>query len=330
MTESAGIRAPLAAVDPPLPAALPSRRAAWVVVAINLLVILWGAVVRVTGSGAGCGAHWPLCDGEVVPLAGDAATRIEFGHRLTSGLALVAVVWLAVRVLRAARSATPRDRDLRRLARLSVLFILGEAAIGAGIVLLEYVGENSSPARAVWMGLHLMNTFLLVGALGRLADRLGAPGDANGAPAGGWPTRVGWALLLLTGASGAIAALGDTLFPAGSLAEGLAQDFAPTSHILLRLRTWHPFLAIAAGLYWLHLAQESRRRTRAGATRREPGAAHAVSLIVFVQLLVGLLNLALLAPVALQLLHLLLADLLWIAAVLLPVHEQRALAAVRG
>jgi heme A synthase len=289
-------------------------RLAWIAVAVNILVILWGAVVRATGSGAGCGSHWPLCNGEIVPQNPRAATLIEFGHRLSSGLALLVVIWLAVRVLRAHRGPGARERALRRLAWLSVIFILGEAAIGAGIVLFEYVGENSSLARAVWMGLHLVNTFLLLGALALLADRLGREnaGTDTVLPRG-WQPLLGFFALALTGASGAIAALGDTLFPAESLVHGVRQDFTTGAHFLLRLRALHPLIAFGAGLFWLHIAQEHRRI-------REPlvlQAANGVTLLVFVQFAVGLISLGLLAPVSLQLLHLLIADLLWMAGVLL-------------
>ena len=94
---------------------MPSKlaRFAWFVLAWNVVVILWGAYVRATGSGAGCGAHWPLCNGEVVPRAPTAAMLIEFSHRLSSGLALVAVIVLAVwiwRTVAAGHPATPRGR----------------------------------------------------------------------------------------------------------------------------------------------------------------------------------------------------------------------------
>lgn len=287
---------------------------AWIAAAVNVAVILWGAVVRATGSGAGCGSHWPLCNGEVVPQNPRAATLIEFGHRLSSGLALIVVIWLAVRVLREHRGGEARDRSLRRLAWLSVIFIFGEAAIGAGIVLFEYVGENSSLARAVWMGLHLVNTFLLLGALALLADRLGRPNSGILAVVPReWQPVLGFLALALTGATGAIAALGDTLFPAATLAEGMRRDFAAGSHMLLRLRTFHPLIAIGTGLLWLHLAQESRKMRN----RVVLQGANAVTLLVFLQFAVGLLSLGLLAPVPLQLLHLLVADLLWMAGVLL-------------
>lgn len=312
-----------------LATASPIVRFAWLVVAINLAVILWGAVVRATGSGAGCGSHWPLCNGAVLPREAALATKIEFGHRVTSGLALLAVLALTVRTLRAAPGPGRRERDLRKLAWISFAFILGEAAIGAGIVLLEYVGTNASLARGAWMGVHLMNTFLLLGALALLADRLDRPETVGPAPPKpvGWAAALGFAALLLTGASGAVAALGDTLFPAASFAEGLAQDLSPASHLLLRLRAFHPLLAIAAGLLWLHLAQEARRGSRDGGVRQ---SANAVTLLVFVQLAVGLVNLGLLAPVALQLVHLLLADLVWIGAVLMIDRARHAVPARAG
>src|SRR5215467_12703113 len=69
---------------------------AWGVLAYNVAVIAWGAFVRASGSGAGCGRHWPLCNGEVVPRPTSVATVIEATHRATSGLALVGVVGLLV------------------------------------------------------------------------------------------------------------------------------------------------------------------------------------------------------------------------------------------
>ncbi|MEZ5313743.1 MAG: COX15/CtaA family protein [Thermoanaerobaculia bacterium] len=306
-------------------------RFSWAVVAINLAVILWGAIVRATGSGAGCGSHWPLCNGEVVPTEAHRATLIEFGHRVTSGLALVAVVVLAWFVFRKLRDRNVRetlDRSLSGLAWLALLFMFGEAAIGAGIVLLRLVGDDASLARAGWMAFHLLNTFLLLGTLALIAERasLAVPGGIakrQPIPRGQW---LGFVALFATGASGAVAALGDTLFPAASLAAGVAHDFSPGASFLVRLRTLHPLVAVLAGLLWLHLAQEARRRAR---DRRIRAAANGVTLLVFVQLGAGLANLALLAPVPLQLLHLLLADLLWIAAVILADRARTTVVALR-
>ena len=133
----------------------------WGVLAYNLLVILWGAFVRATGSGAGCGAHWPLCNGEVVPHTGRLATAIEFSHRLSSGLALILIVGLVVWAFR----LYPRGHLVRRGASVSAFFLLTEALLGAGLVLFEYVAANVSVARAYWMAGHLINTFLLLAAL---------------------------------------------------------------------------------------------------------------------------------------------------------------------
>lgn len=282
---------------------------AWGTLGYNLAVILLGAVVRATGSGAGCGSHWPLCNGEVVPRAPALATLIEFSHRATSGLALLMVIGLYV----AARRGFAKGDPVRFWAGASLLLILSEAGVGAGLVLFELVAHDQSLARALFMGTHLLNTFFLLAALALAAfhaTHAVAPEPARRAlPA---PAAVAaLAGMLLVGSSGAIAALGDTLFPAASLSEGLAQDLAPAAHALVRLRVWHPVIAVVVGAGLLALAA---RAGRPGTTRR---LAQAVGVLVVVQTLAGALNLALLAPVGLQLLHLLLADLLWIALVLL-------------
>lgn len=284
---------------------------AWGVLGYNLLVVLWGAFVRATGSGAGCGSHWPLCNGAVVPRAAQVETLIEFTHRLTSGIALLAVVGLLVW---AARSY-PRGHHVRLGAALSMGFMVLEALLGAGLVLFGLVDDNASMARAFAMVAHLVNTFLLIGSLALTAwwASGGAPVRLRGQGVAGALLAVSLLGLLLTGASGAIAALGDTLFPARSLAEGLRADFSLTAHLLLRLRVLHPLIAIAAGLYTLFAVRMVQRLRPGAATRR---AAALVSLMVLIQLAAGTINVALLAPVWMQLVHLLLADLLWIATLL--------------
>jgi heme A synthase len=120
--------------------------------------------------------------------------------------------------------------------------------------------------------------------------------------------------MLILGASGAITALGDTLFPAGSLAEGIRQDFSPTAHFLIRLRLWHPVLGIALGLYLIWAS------TLVSAMRPSPNTilfSRALKVLFVIQLVAGALNVYLLAPIWMQLLHLLLADVVWIMLVLL-------------
>src|SRR5918999_5260767 len=138
------------------------QRFAWFVLGYNVAVILWGAYVRATGSGAGCGSHWPLCNGEVLPRAPSVATLIEFSHRLTSGLALIAVVILLVWT----RRATAPGHPARRGATWSLFFMLTEAAVGAGLVLFQLVADNASMARAMFMAVYLPNKFILLGCLG--------------------------------------------------------------------------------------------------------------------------------------------------------------------
>lgn len=291
-------------------------RFAWGVLGFNLLVILWGAFVRATGSGAGCGSHWPLCNGQVVPRAPALATMIELGHRLTSGVALLLVVALAVGAWR----RFPRRHRVRRAGALSLFFIVTEALIGAGVVLLEMVADNASVARGFWVAGHLMNTFFLVAALALTA--WWAAGNEGSAYRSGGNLQGALLLsalvgLLLLGISGAVTALGDTLFRVESLAEAKAMTFSDTAHVFVRLRLWHPALAVAVG------ALVAAAAWAGGASRGDATggrlAVWAVGLYLL-QLAVGLLNVGLLAPVPLQLVHLLLSDLIWIALVLLSAH----------
>ena len=295
-------------------------RFAWIVVAWNLAVIGWGAYVRASGSGAGCGQHWPLCNGEIVPRAPALATVIELTHRVTSGLALLALLALVVAVWR----SRPAGHPARRAAGWSMLFMLTEAGVGAGLVLFELVADNASVARALFMAVHLANTFLLLGAMTLTARWLDdGPAGMSLERRGGRAAIIGVLALgvLVVGVSGAVAALGDTLFPATSLAHALEQDLSPTSHVLLRLRVIHPTLAVIVAAALIVIAP--RLRIDAEETRPAAGPGLGLGPGAWVALLAGLqaalggLNVVLLAPVWLQLVHLLVADLLWIAVVLL-------------
>lgn len=281
-------------------------RYAWAVLSYNLAVIAWGAYVRATGSGAGCGEHWPLCNGAVIPRAAELATIIEFSHRLTSGLALLAVVGLAIWTFR----ARSRSDQARAGAVLSLVFILTEAAVGAGLVLFQLVADNASMARGMFMAAHLLNTFILLGALTFTAWSLSGGGRLERwAPGTLTMAIAGCAALLVAGASGAVAALGDTLFPAETLAEALSRDLSASSHLLIRLRILHPFLAVAAGLTVATLGARLAKRSRPSAAR----LARMLTVLVAVQIAWGLGNVALLAPVWMQLGHLLIADAIWIS-----------------
>ncbi|MBZ5728583.1 MAG: COX15/CtaA family protein [Acidobacteriia bacterium] len=283
-------------------------RYAWAVLAYNLAVVLWGAYVRATGSGAGCGNHWPLCNGEVAPHSPAIATIIEFTHRATSGLDLALVAALVVWGFR----AFPRRHPVRLGVTLSAVFLITEALLGASLVLLEHVARNASAARAWSLSTHLLNTLTLLACLTLTAWwGMGRPPiRPRGKPA--WMAAASLAVVMVLGVSGAIAALGDTLFPAPSLAAGFVQDFDPAANLFVRLRGLHPLVASFAAA-WLVFYAVSAAPPSPDARRYS----RALLMAVAGQLALGAANLLLLAPVWTQLLHLLLADLLWISLVLL-------------
>ena len=303
-------------------------RFAWAVLAVNVGVILWGAYVRATGSGAGCGSHWPLCNGEIIPPAPSVATLIEYSHRLTSGIALIAVVVMFVWTRRRCEPGHPA----RAAAGASLFFMLTEAGVGAGLVLFRLVADNPSMARAMFMAVHLMNTFALLASVALTAWWLsGAPAPRL---AGRFRSAVsiglGASAILLVSTSGAIAALGDTLFPASSLSEALRADLSTTSHAFIRLRILHPALAVVTAVALMFGTPRLARGHGAAALQ----LSRLVVTVAAIQVAAGVLNVALLAPVWMQMIHLLLADVVWVGFVLLsaqvlaaaPASERAALA----
>ncbi len=271
-------------------------------IAANALVIIQGAFVRATGSGAGCGRHWPLCNGEIVPMSGGVHTAIEFTHRLLSLGVLILGVWLLARVWRMRRE----NPGLFAFTVAATVFLFVEAGLGALTVLWGLTGDNQSVARGLMVSTHLVNSLLLVGSLAgvylyALPRRPAWPLRLSGQGPLGTVLAIGLVGMLFLMFSGGIAAMGNTMFPSASLAEGLAADFDPESHPLIRLRILHPIIGITVGIYlflslgtawWIKPAPEGRV------------LAQGLLVVYLVQLGVGTLNLALLAPIVLQLLHL--------------------------
>lgn len=283
----------------------------------TLLVIMFGAWVRISGSGAGCGDHWPTCHGELTLRSPTAQTLIEYTHRVTSGalgiLALVLPLW-------AWRSFAP-GHPARRYSWLTLVLVCVEAAIGAGLVLRQLVASDASVARALAVALHLGNTLLLTAsaALTVATARAGASSRAaarfEGRLGGGLLAALLGALMLVS-MTGAVTALGDTLFPVRSVGTGWTAP--PPDHFLVQLRVLHPVLA---GLCVCFAVFVSRRFAEHSVTR--PWAL-LVGALSGAQLLLGGVNIVLNAPGWLQLLHLLLAQLLWISVVLLAWTVRRA------
>ena len=311
---------------------------AWCFVVYLLGVILFGAWVRITGSGAGCGDHWPTCHGQVIPRTDDIKTMIEYTHRLTSGLCgifgLVMIVWAYIK---------HRKGKVFLGATLTMVFILLEALIGAGIVLRELVADNDSVARAIVISLHLVNTLILMAAASltawwasdtahgrRAAWRADEAGPVDeDLPASTYSLDrvllfLGALLIIATCMSGAVTALGDTLFPVDpTIGQGLMarvrDDLSATRHFLVRLRILHPIIAVVSAAALIFIGNRMLNRAQ-GNTR---SWALALCTSVALQVLVGLVNIALAAPAWVQLLHLLTAQLVWISLVLLAASSSR-------
>lgn len=286
------------------------RRFALFAIVYNVLVILFGAFVRASGSGAGCGAHWPLCNGKVIPTEPVIETVIEFTHRITSGFSLLIVFLLVFIVFK----YFPKGNFCRKAVSSALFFTILEALLGAGLVLFKLVGDNDSVIRAIVISIHLLNTFMLLGSLVLLYDWSGKDRSTNIVV----PKRKLFWLVLLTisilllSMSGAITALGDTLFPATSLKEGIQQDLSSSVHFLIELRIFHPliavltiFLILAMLKYGLHINSEENKKL-----------SNLIVVFFLLQLFLGGLNVVLLAPIWMQIIHLLVANLIWISFVL--------------
>jgi heme A synthase len=286
-------------------------RFAWGLLAYEILVVAWGAYVRATGSGAGCGRHWPMCNGEVMPRAPRVATLIEFSHRLSSGGALIGTLVLLVWAMR----AYPRGHRVRRGAGLTVSLMVVEALIGAALVLFELVAHDASMKRALSISLHLVNTFLLLASTAVTAWWASGGSALRLRGQRAMVTLFGLLLgaMAIVGASGAVTALGDTLFPAPSLAAGFAQDFATSAHVFVRLRAIHPLLASLTAMAIVVAMGIVRSLRPTPAVRL---ASRLASAFAVAQVAAGLFDVLARAPVAIQLVHLVVADLVWISLVL--------------
>jgi heme A synthase len=279
---------------------------AWLTLLVTFAVILWGDVVQATGSGAGCGAHWPVCNGEVLPAFAGRETIIEYTHRATSGIVFLMAVGLFI----LSRRAYPKGHLVRKGANFGLFFMFTESLVGAALVLFRLVGQDASVTRAIVAPIHLVNTLFLIAALSLTAW------FASGGKPFRWKNQgavsplliVGFVSLVIIAVMGAITSLGDAIFPVRNTAEAIGRSMTAGEHFLVRLRIYHPFAAIGLGLFVLAAA-------RYIASVRPTPTTQNLSLTIFVvyllQLVMGLLNVVLSAIIPTQLVHLLLADALW-------------------
>lgn len=298
-------------------------RFARILIGYTLGVILFGAGVRITNSGAGCGQHWPTCNGEVLHLPKSLHTVIELTHRLTSGLSVLAILALLLGAFR----LYPRGHVVRASAVFSFVMILVEALIGMVIVLMRWVVNDASFGRILALPLHLVSTALLTAALTWCAYFASVP-DAKPSPLPRaarsllWLAAIG---ILLVSASGAVTALGDTVYPAraSGLAARLQEDQGLNAHLLQRMRGIHPFLAVGVAAFLAYVAMLMPGYSSSRNVRR---ASVFLTVGVVLQVVAGVVNIWLSAPGPLQIVHLLLANLVWIALIFLAaaLHQGRA------
>src|SRR6266478_9151951 len=294
-------------------------RFAWFILAYNVAVVLWGAYVRATGSGAGCGSHWPLCNGEFLPATSQIQTVIEFTHRVTSGLSLVLVAILLIWCWRrTAKSDWPRYS-----AVAAAVLLFNEALLGALLVLVDHVGGlDRSATHVLFLCLHFGNTLLLLAALTLTARWLSNDDRRLGVVARPYQTiatGLGMVSVMVIGMTGSLASFGDTIFPADSLPHAVVQDFSSSSHILLSLRVLHPIAVVIGSIYIVWLLQTFWRRQE-----RSPWML-LLTVTLTAQIALGTMNVILLAPVWLQMTHLLVAEIFWILLVLASADQSFAI-----
>ena len=266
---------------------------------LSILSILAGAFVRATGSGDGCGATWPTCKGKIIPGLSDTSELIEFSHRSVSGVLLIVTLIIFIKTRK-----FQKDSLVRTVTNYLTFFVIFEALIGAVIVIFEWVGLNSSLPRIIAVPIHLVNTFGLLGCYAILYKIL----DENIKEINSMFNKnfiFISSLFFLSGATGSIAALADVLFPSASFIEGFLADFDRTSEILTRLRILHPIVSSALSLV---LYVYSVRINKKYNIRVKP-----LQTLIFVAVFLGFLNVLSNIILPLSILHLAIADFLWIS-----------------
>ena len=271
----------------------------------TLLTIFWGAWVRLSFSGDGCGKNWPLCEDKIFPE--NVTAFIEWLHRLSSGLSLVFIFALFILAFK----IYSKNHGVRYFSIASFLLILIEAFIGAILVLSGLVGANTEKIRVLVLAVHSINSLLLVGALTlcykmscwekrgeKITDNLKLKK----------PLIYFVCLFPLLALTGNIASLAGQLFPSLSLSSALALDLMPSAHISLKVRPFHPLLAVCFLLGFSFFAFSKK---------------HLIfpALAIFVVVLFGFATLVSLSPMWMKMTHLALAYGLWVFLVIISVQK---------
>jgi len=267
-------------------------------IVLSILSILAGAFVRATGSGDGCGSTWPTCKGKIIPQLSDTSEIIEFSHRSISGILLIVTLIIFTKSRNMSKGSI-----IRTTVNFLTFFVVFEAAIGAVIVLYEWVGLNSSLPRIVAVPIHLVNTFGLLACYAILYKVL-LNNFKNIKQL--WDRRFVFVafLFLLSGATGSITALADVLFPSASFYEGLMEDFDRTSELLTRLRILHPIVATGLSVALIIESRNIQKDYKIDVKF--------LQLLVIVAVTLGVLNVLSNIVLLLSIFHLAIADLLWI------------------
>ena len=266
---------------------------------LSIVSILAGAFVRATGSGDGCGATWPTCKGRIIPALTDTSELIEFSHRSVSGFLLIVTLIIFSKTRKLHKASL-----VKSVTNYLTFFVIFEAIIGAVIVLFEWVGLNSSLPRIIAVPIHLVNTFGLLGSYAILYKILEDDIQEIKSIFNKNFILISF-LFLLSGATGSITALADVLFPSASFIEGFLADFDKTSEVLTRLRILHPIIStILSIVLYLH---STRINKKYGVNVR------LLKTFVIIAVSLGVLNVLSNIVLPLSILHLAIADFLWIS-----------------
>ncbi len=292
----------------------------WGFLFFNIYAVLGGAFVRATHSGAGCGAHWPLCNGQILPSISRVQTLIEFVHRISSGIILIAtIVTLVISFL-----FYPKKHFIRKSSIFILIFVIIEALVGAALVYYGWVYKNASPFRALVVSIHLMNTLLLIGSISLAAFAVSKEIQISNLNNFSidfiykkniknlFPSLITLFIVFIICVTGAVTALGDTLYQPKFVGENIIRDLENHENFIKTIRIFHPLLAIGLALLSLHFVWKIYEENKDELNKDNFSL---FTILVFLQIIVGFLNIFLLVPVWSQLIHLFIACVLWVIAI---------------